>query len=145
MQVISTRDPSQTYSVGVAMQKGLADDGGLFVPEQFPDVDLTTFSKEWSYPEFAANLLQHFFTDDPVLEQQLPQICQRAFNFPVPLKQVDASTYVLELFHGPTNSFKDFGARFLAECLQVLSVGEQTTIFSRDFRRYWLGSGRCLS
>jgi threonine synthase len=128
MKVISTRNPTQAYSLSDAMQKGLADDGGLFVPEKLPTIDFSSFPIDATYCEFAALFLQAFFVDDVVLASKIPEICKRAFNFTIPLQKINDSTYCLELFHGPTNSFKDFGARFLAECLQVLNQTNKTTI-----------------
>ncbi len=119
MKVISTRNPHLPQDLITAIYQGLAADGGLYVPQCFPNVSLADFSFADSYSVFAAKLLRYFFVDT-VLESQLEAICQRAFNFDVPLKKLNTNTYLLELFHGPTGSFKDFGARFLAECLERL-------------------------
>ena len=123
MKVSSTRDSNSTYTLSEAMEKGLADDGGLFIPVTLPDVDLSSLSTQDTYASFATKLLDYFFKDDK-LESHLEAIAAKAFNFPLPLKQLDNNTYLLETFHGPTGSFKDFGARFLAECLQVIRRGK---------------------
>ena len=128
MQVISTRDDNIEIKLTDALKKGLADDGGLYVPKFFPNVDLAKFSLGDDYATFAEKLLRCFFSDES-LSENLNAICQRAFNFSVPLKKLNSDTYILELFHGPTSSFKDFGARFLAECLNYLSSkAEKATI-----------------
>ena len=71
------------------------------------------------YDNFAAEVLRPFFAEDP-LEFALDEICREAFDFPVPLIPLESGTSLLELFHGPTAAFKDFGARFLARCFERL-------------------------
>lgn len=116
MKYISTRSNSQSVTVSEAIQKGLADDGGLYVPENFPVIDWSGV-KNWNdFPSVAAYALKPFFEGDP-LQSELDEICKSAFNFPVPLDLVTDRVAFLELFHGPTAAFKDVGARFLAECL----------------------------
>jgi len=127
MRFISTRNSNIHKTLSEAIQLGLAEDGGLFVPELFPTLDLNTFTVDLSFPDFAEQLLKPFFQED-ILEKELPMICKNAFSFPVPLTKVNVDTFLLELFHGPTSSFKDFGARFLAECLEILSAQHKTTI-----------------
>jgi threonine synthase len=127
MKFISTRNSQISQSLSGAIFTGLAEDGGLFIPETFPQINLKYFAAGLSYPEFAEQTLKAFFKDDP-LESQLLSICRNAFNFPMPLQTLNNNTFVLELFHGPTSSFKDFGARFLAECLNKISSTDKTTI-----------------
>ncbi|BCD91292.1 threonine synthase [Francisella halioticida] len=127
MNFISTRDKNVKVSLSEAMQSGLAPDGGLFVPERFPKVDWQNFDENISYAGFAANILREFFKGDE-LEDSLDKICQNAFTFPVPVKRLDENTSILELFHGPTLSFKDFGARFLANCLGFINSDKPFTI-----------------
>lgn len=123
----STRDKNNHKTVSQAILQGLAEDGGLFVPEYFPQIDWKSFDPNLSYPEFAAQILKDYFSGDE-LENQLKDICRGAFNFPLPVVRLDKNTYVMELIHGPTLSFKDFGARFLAECMSRLSKERKTTI-----------------
>lgn len=119
MNYFSARNKTISKTLSEAIQLGLAADGGLFVPDYFPKIDISNFSNDLTYPDFAENILRPYFKDDP-LANDLKQICKKAFNFPVPLRQVNGTDFVLELFHGPTLSFKDFGARFLAECLSFI-------------------------
>lgn len=118
MHFFSTRNTNIRKSLSEAILSGLAEDGGLFVPEYFPKVDLKQFSSGLSYPAFAEKVLRPYFADD-LLESSLNKICQDSFTFPIPLQQLNETDFILELYHGPTLSFKDFGARFLAECLNV--------------------------
>ena len=123
----STRDKNNQKTVSQAILQGLAEDGGLFVPEYFPQIDISSLDSSLTYPEFAAKILADYFKGDQ-LESQLPEICKNAFNFPLPVKKLNSNTHIMELFHGPTLSFKDFGARFLAECMSRLSKERKTTI-----------------
>lgn len=127
MYFVSTRNKEIRKTLSQAIHHALADDGGLFVPEYLPKVDLQQFTPDLTYPDFAQKILQPFFVDDP-LAGKLSQLCNDAFVFPLPLKKINDNTFMLELFHGPTSSFKDFGARFLAECLNVMSAQQKTTI-----------------
>jgi len=127
MYFISTRNKDIRKTLSQAIQRGLAEDGGLFIPEYLPKVNLQQFTPDLTYPEFAQKILHIFFLNDP-LDEKLLQLCNDVFMFPIPLKKLNNNTFILELFHGPTSSFKDFGARFLAECLNVISEGQKTTI-----------------
>lgn len=127
MQYHSTRNQAPTSSLSNAILSGLAPDGGLYVPVTLPKLTITDFDTTLTYPEFAHQLLQAFFANDP-LAAILPELCQTAFNFEVPLNEIHKDTFILELFHGPTLSFKDFGARFLAECMTELATQQAVTI-----------------
>ncbi len=118
MKYYSTRDKEKqnAYLASDAILKGLATDGGLFVPEKLPT--LPSLSASLPYADFAAKVLAPFFEGD-VLESKMVDICRSAFNFPIVLNKV-SSYSVLELFHGPTAAFKDFGARFLASTMEAL-------------------------
>jgi len=118
MNFISTRNDSPAASLSQAIAAGLAPDGGLYVPEALPPTRELRPGRDLA--DTAAVLLQPFFAGD-VLESELPAICREAFDFPAPLEPLATpGDYVLELFHGPTAAFKDFGARFLAACLTRL-------------------------
>jgi threonine synthase len=123
MRYISTRDPSHSATLGQAVLRGLAPDGGLYVPERFPTLPAAALDGAETLAEVAARLLAPFFVGDP-LAAELAGICAEAFNFPVPLRDLRERTAVLELFHGPTAAFKDVGARFLAAVLSRIVAGE---------------------
>jgi threonine synthase len=116
MKYVSTRDAGHRATLSEAVQRGLAPDGGLYVPEHFPALRPEALDGAETLAEVAARLLEPFFAGDP-LEGALDEICREAFTFPVPLKELRDGTAVLELFHGPTAAFKDVGARFLAGVL----------------------------
>ncbi len=120
MNFISTRGGAAPSGLSAAIAAGLAPDGGLYVPATLPSFSPREFDGCESLPEIATRLLQPFFDGDP-LAAELPAICAEAFDFAAPLVALATpQDYVLELFHGPTAAFKDFGARFLAACLTRL-------------------------
>jgi threonine synthase len=118
----STRDPALSVSLSRALADGLAPDGGLYLPQSMPSISDSSLDSRAPLHELAPRLLAPFFAGD-ALARALPAICVEAFDFPAPLAAVQGSPErlsVLELFHGPTAAFKDFGARFLAACLARL-------------------------
>ena len=119
MRFISTRGGGQPQTLSSALALGLAEDGGLFVPETFPQLN-TLPPAGLSLAETATQLLQPFFAGD-ALAPQLPAICAEALDLAVPVRSTaETTTEILELFHGPTAAFKDVGARFLAACFARL-------------------------
>jgi len=116
MRFVSTRGGGEPISLSDALARGLADDGGLYVPEVFP-APFETLPPPRSLPDVGNWLLKPFFADDP-LEPELASICDEALYLPAPVAETsDPNLFLLELFHGPTAAFKDFGARFLAASL----------------------------
>lgn len=118
MKYQSTRG-GKSVALEDAIMAGTAPDGGLFVPESLPHFEMSSLPANAPLADLAAIVLQPFFTDSS-LESELQAICNEAFNFPAPLRSVHSGPEklsVLELFHGPTAAFKDFGARFLAACM----------------------------
>lgn len=115
MKVSSTRGGS-SVSLSEAISVGLAPDGGLYTPPL-----LAAHSGPWGadFHTRATTLLRPFFAGE-VLEPALEEITREAFTFDAPTKWLSDDTGLLELFHGPTAAFKDFGARFLAACLSRL-------------------------
>ena len=133
MRYVSTRSPAAPVPIPIqaALEAGLAPDGGLYVPESFPRFAPEDFAHDRTMAEVGARLLAPFFDGDPGLSGALPEICARAFDFPIPLVSVPGrpDDFILELYHGPTAAFKDVGARFLAECATHLPhAGERTVI-----------------
>ncbi|MDP9423878.1 MAG: threonine synthase [Pseudomonadota bacterium] len=122
MRFVSTRGSSAADSIGEAMLRGAAPDGGLYMPEAIPVSDWRQLEPNAPLADFAARFLQPFFAGDE-LEHQLAAICAEAFDFPAPLVTPNPdqpTVQTLELFHGPTGAFKDFGARFLMACFNRL-------------------------
>ena len=119
MRYLSTRGGTAPVGLGAALVAGLAPDGGLFVPEALPLFRTDAFSGREPLPTLAAALLERFFLGDP-LAASLPSIAAESLDIPLPMRALAPRTWLLELFHGPTAAFKDFGARFLAACLSRL-------------------------
>lgn len=122
IRFISTRGGCPAVGASAALLSGLAPDGGLYVPERLPALELAALKPWLSFPSRAALALAPFFEGDP-LEGEIGRLCEEAFDFPLPLAAPDgerAPLRVLELFHGPTAAFKDFGARFLARAMERL-------------------------
>ncbi|MFA7125635.1 MAG: threonine synthase [Sphaerochaetaceae bacterium] len=119
MYYVSTKGKAPKVRASEAILQGLAVDGGLYVPEQFPYTSLQNLGTTSSFVELAYELLYPWFEND-ILQPYLDQLCAEAFTFPVPLHWHDQKDSVLELFHGPTAAFKDFGARFLAAAMERL-------------------------
>jgi threonine synthase len=117
MLFASTRNTLHQVGFSAALTRGLADDGGLYVPTDWPPLDPNSDPADLA--SLACELLRPLVAGDP-LEAELEAICREAFNFPAPMQMLDDSgrLAVLELFHGPTAAFKDFGARFLAAALR---------------------------
>jgi threonine synthase len=125
MHYISTRNPAHRVTLSQAIAQGIAPDGGLYIPDPFPHFVAHQFSDVYDMPEIGERLLSAFAEGDP-LQAEIGNICREAFNFPtpvVPLENAPSPASVLELFHGPTSAFKDYGARFLAATLARIRRG----------------------
>lgn len=118
MKFYSTNKKSEPVSFEKAVMAGLADDGGLFMPELIPSLEKSFVEKleEFSFQEIAFAVTKRFIEDE-IKEDDLKRIINEAINFPAPVIPLDDNISVLELFHGPTLAFKDFGARFMSKTM----------------------------
>lgn len=127
---VSTRGQSEAVGFLSAVMNGLAPDGGLYIPVSVPDIDFDALDAN-TYAEFASQMLACWIADE-VGTQALNDVCTNAFNFDVPLVPLTGGDWeqchILELFHGPTNSFKDFGARFTARAMAGVIAGTNEKI-----------------
>ncbi len=129
MRLVSTRTPNRTATFLEAVQTGLAPDRGLYVPEVIPRfVDVADLLK-LDFPSRSVEIL-HRLIGDEFPRDVVEDLARTAFTFPAPLVPVDARTSALELFHGPTLAFKDFGARFLARVLALGAGGRRRTVLT---------------
>lgn len=132
MKYYSTRDKEYKYpfSLKDAAFAGLAPDGGLFIPESIPQVDMKKVEElaDMSYADMASYLAQTVFDDVPA--EDMDRLVRDAYDFPIKLNSISEGLYNLELFHGPTYAFKDFGARFMGRMLGYLGDGEPITILA---------------
>src|SRR6202046_3850777 len=133
-------EPATSSSFAQALLKGLAPDGGLYVPRHWPVRPPAALCERIALPPAqyltAAGLARIGalflapLVEGSELASQLPEITAQAFSFPAPVVPLDANGHlgVLELFHGPTAAFKDFGARFLAACMSRLRTPGQRAL-----------------
>ncbi len=123
----STRSTApETVSFGEALLRGLAPDGGLYAPVTLPRVDFASVFREDAFPDMACSVLSEWIGDE-IPAPDRDRIVRDALDFPVPLAPLASGgdscwrdVFVLELFHGPTLSFKDFGARTMARWMGYL-------------------------
>jgi len=130
MNYASTRDAGLSSTLSVALRHGLAPDGGLYVPRSLPQVPARTLDEWASLPAVAEALLAPFFAGDR-LAPALAAIAAESLDVVAPVLPIQDGAErlaILELFHGPTAAFKDFGARFLAACLARLREPESPTL-----------------
>ncbi len=118
MKFYSTNNPTHLVSLQEAVVNGLASDNGLYMPEHIP-----TFSKDYfsslpkkSFQEIAFDVAKVFVEGD-ISFDHLKSIIDHTISFDAPLVEIEKNVFALELFHGPTLAFKDFGARFMSQLL----------------------------
>ncbi len=117
MDFYSTRDKqkAQPTSLAQAVIKGLAPDGGLYMPDHIPALDGKFFEEIESLPFQEINFrVAQNLVGDAVPADELRKITSEALNFDLPIVEIEEDIFSMELFHGPTMAFKDVGARFMA-------------------------------
>ena len=131
MNYYSTRDRERAHgcSLREAAMMGLAPDGGLFVPERIPQADMALAERlaGESYAALAGYLTGLFFGGD-FDSQAVQRELDGLYDFPVPLRVVGRGRYTLELFHGPTCAFKDFGAGFMGRMTGLLGAADEKLV-----------------
>ncbi|MBQ1953833.1 MAG: threonine synthase, partial [Alistipes sp.] len=131
MKYFSTRDKSRALTaLADAAFMGLAADGGLFLPERVPQVDMKRVEElaAKSYADMALYLVQLLFDELPA--EALEQVVRDAYDFPIRMHSLDDKLHTLELFHGPTHAFKDFGARFMGQMTGLLNKDGELVILT---------------
>ena len=118
MKYYSTKNPVYKVSFKNALLKSLAPDMGLYMPEYIPkfDTKFITSLNELSFQEICLQITSLFLSDDIDIHN-LKKIVETSINFDAPLVKFNHYVNILELWHGPTLAFKDFGARFMAQLL----------------------------
>jgi len=132
MRFVSTRGEAPAASGSEAVRRGAAPDGGLYMPEIWPRLEDGPPGERLA--ETAARLITPFFHGD-ALAEHIPALCGAALDIDLPIVSPlpdEPGLFALELFHGPTGAFKDFGARFLATALEALAdpAGEHLTVLA---------------
>ena len=134
MKLYSIKDHAETVSFAQAVKQGMGKNQGLFFPSEINPIDDIDALLEMNLVDRSRVILQSLIGDE-FSEQELHDIVASAFNFPAPVAKINDKISALELFHGPTLAFKDFGGRFMAQCLSRLSAnkgssGEKITILT---------------
>ena len=129
MKFFSTQKNSEPVGFNQAVVNGLAVDGGLYMPEFVPGLALDFWKNigHFSFHSIAENMIYPFLSDEWDI-RTIREMIEEAFNFEAPLRQLDEQTYVMELFHGPTLAFKDFGARFMASIFNKMTHNKRMAI-----------------
>jgi threonine synthase len=121
----STNNPSHRVPLKEAILRSLPPDNGLYMPDRLPVLD-SSFWNSWRsmpFAEIGTQVAQSFFGDD-VPENTLREIVEGTLAFDAPVVTLAPHDHILELFHGPTLAFKDFGARFMARLMAHLTKDE---------------------
>ncbi|CED58857.1 Threonine synthase [Moritella viscosa] len=129
MKLYSIKDHAETVSFAQAVKQGMGKNQGLFFPSEINPIDDIDALLEMNLVDRSRVILQSLIGDE-FSEQELHDIIASAFNFPAPVTKISDKISALELFHGPTLAFKDFGGRFMAQCLSRLTTGEKITILT---------------
>ncbi|WP_412850935.1 threonine synthase [Chryseobacterium sp. PMSZPI] len=118
MKYYNLKNHQEKVDFKTATIKGQGKNKGLFFPESIPLFDVEFISKlhQYSNEEIAYRCMKDFVGNEIPVEI-LKEIIRETVNFEIPLKKINESIYILELFHGPTLAFKDIGARFMSRCL----------------------------
>jgi threonine synthase len=129
MKYYSTNNPNHKVSLKEAVLKGLAPDNGLYMPEAIPVLPQAFFDTlhTKSFQEIAFEVA-HAFLKDNVPTAELKRIIEHTISFDAPLVELEKNVFALELFHGPTLAFKDFGARFMSQLLGYFAKEEKREI-----------------
>ncbi|MCR4790389.1 MAG: threonine synthase [Treponemataceae bacterium] len=125
-----TRDSSVKVDFRTAVLNGMNEKtGGLYIPVEFPRLSQEILSKN-TQPSFRDIAFESakLFTGDEISERDLAGIIGDCYPFQPKVIQIDPATYVLELFHGPTCAFKDFGARFMARMMSYFNKNEDSAL-----------------
>ncbi|MCP4049041.1 MAG: threonine synthase [Gammaproteobacteria bacterium] len=129
MQYINIKHPDQKVTFPEAVVTGLGRGQGLFFPEKLAPLDNISALLEMDFVSRSTLILQYLI-GDVMTTDALRGCVEKAFNFSLPLTPVSENIHALELFHGPSLAFKDFGARFMAQCLGSFNANQQTTILT---------------
>ncbi|WP_282150168.1 threonine synthase [Vibrio diabolicus] len=129
MKLYNIKENDEQVSFGQAVRQGLGRNQGLFFPSELPKFEDVDALLAEDFVSRSTKILSAFIGDE-LAEEQVNALVGAAFQFPAPINQVKDGVYALELFHGPTLAFKDFGGRFMAQSLAAVSDGGKITILT---------------
>lgn len=131
MKLYSTNNPENIVGLRQAVMKSLADDKGLYMPINIPKMNPSFLQdlESYSFEEIAFEVSKNLF-GNYIPNRRLRSICEESINFKAPVKPLMDQISTLELFHGPSLAFKDFGARYMAQLMSYFNEGsdEKLTI-----------------
>ncbi|EGR2323697.1 threonine synthase [Vibrio alginolyticus] len=129
MKLYNIKENDEQVSFGQAVRQGLGRNQGLFFPSELPKFEDIDALLAEDFVSRSTKVLSALIGDE-LTEEQVNALVDAAFQFPAPINQVKDGVYALELFHGPTLAFKDFGGRFMAQSLAAVSDGGKITILT---------------
>lgn len=129
MKFYSTKNPQHLVNLRTAVMQSLPPDNGLYMPENIPllSADFMKYLSTKSFQDIAYTVAKPFLQDD-FSGSEIIDIVENAINFEAPLHSLNEIMHVLELWHGPSLAFKDFGARFMAAIMSKLVAHEKRTL-----------------
>ena len=129
MNLYNIKHPEEQVNFAQAVRQGLGKDQGLFFPENIPHLNNIDELLALPLVERSQKILGALIGEE-IPQAQLEQMVRNAFTFPAPVAKVEDNIYALELFHGPTLAFKDFGGRFMAQALATVRGDGKITILT---------------
>lgn len=129
MKFYSTNNRNLKVNLKEAVTQGLAPDNGLYMPEQIPVLPQQFFENlpSMSFQEMSYTVAKNIIGND-VEDAELKKIIEHTIQFDAPVVKIEGDIYALELFHGPTLAFKDFGARFMSQLLGYFAKQQEQEI-----------------
>ncbi|PSV31067.1 MULTISPECIES: threonine synthase [unclassified Photobacterium] len=127
MKLYNLKEHQEQVSFGQAVRQGLGRNQGLFFPSELPQFSDIDALLEMDFVTRSSKILSAFIGDE-LSEETVSQMVDSAFQFPAPINKVKDGVYALELFHGPTLAFKDFGGRFMAQSLAAVTADSESDI-----------------
>lgn len=131
MKLYNLKDNSEQVSFAQAVKQGLGKQQGLFFPQELPEFSAAEIDEllKLDFVTRSSRILTAFIGDE-IPEAELAARVKEAFAFPAPVTQVEQDVATLELYHGPTLAFKDFGGRFMAQALGQVAGNQPVTILT---------------
>lgn len=125
MKLYSTNNKDYTVNLKTAVLNSLPPDSGLYLPTLIPKLSPEMLSglSNFSFQEIALEISRSLL-EDSLTESEILTLVSKSIDFPAPVVELDKQTYILELFHGPSLAFKDFGARYMSQLMGLLNQGE---------------------
>lgn len=129
MKFFSTNNSAHQVELAEAVIKGLAPDQGLYIPMEIPVLSKDVLDKfpEMTFQEIGYQVIGALFSS-ALKQEQIKELVDHTLSFDAPLVKVEEDVYSLELFHGPTLAFKDFGARFCSKLMSMLMEKSDRTV-----------------